>query len=546
MTMVQQQDDDEIQPIQFPATSETTNGMDVNDYLDDMKEIKERSIELGKLSPEEIDKIYTGLYNKGIIKCKEGMVKRKKKVDGKIALESREDLEKKTKGKILDKYDDLVSKKIIFKSWTKDKIIDAIAKQGSSGKEITVETVDFSRLNKRNKIDRIISTELGFKYIPINLPKKVLKVMEKDWEESSSKDFEIFRMLCLKKSDLEKEKPAPVMITSLRVDGQAGAGSVKPDYGLCEKEFGNKVIGIGGVHTHPSFMDKPLESLGDVITFSVSEKESIACTITKWGVMCMFRKKEPALIYDIPKVTKTGKPRYNKNGILMYEFKSDVVDWDRAREYATAGTADSVFISALGHLDLGNLVRVPWFQPDNKPSRSIGTVEAPSDWGKEQSELQDVNDLYCETFLDYQGKTDGKIRTVCNNGDDDEHFYVESRFNPVLLMFNSEKGFPTNIYYDKNTGNKVETKVGLSEDTSRYWNVRLPDRPGAIRTSVDAKFAAIGVDKETPMQVIRSASFKINGKVQCEYLLETSTGKPASILCKKKSKVSPSRTCIMI
>ena len=431
-----------------------------------------------------------------------------------------------------------------------DKINDEYEKLQKSGR---IKCNDGAEIE--TKIDRILTInefpENNFVYRPVKLTKNILDVLESDWKYSNENNREVFRMLCI------DEATNDVLLTndSTRIEGSGT--SVKPEYDLCEKSFPKKsVIPIGGVHTHPEFLDKPLESLGDVLVFSTAGNEMFSCTTTGWGTMCMFRKKEPVKVFDIPrtKKDKDGKPVpvLDENGRIIYDVKSDMVDWNRTLRFANRGLTQGVFVASKGIVNekiTSLLSRVAWFPPD-KEDPSTGTTEAPFEFGKEKAEPQEVNNLYCESFVDVYGVST-KVRTVCIDGEDEDTkpFYVETGLLPAKLFFFPNNGFPTNVWVTDDV--EVKTTHPIEKTDSRFWDHVEKDHKGYFKTKSEETEDFVGgtLEKKT----VRASRLEINGNNWCEYLLlplpagkeEKDIGKPAALMCRKKPLVATEETCVL-
>lgn len=397
--------------------------------------------------------------------------------------------------------------------------------------------------DKETMAERILSVKEGFEFRNVKLTPDILKTMESDWVYSSQEDKEIFRMLCL---DPKTEK-VKITTDSTRVEGDKGAGSVQIDLDLCEKAFPTEdLIPIGGFHTHPSFMDRPLESLGDVMSFASMGEENFACVATGWGINCMFRKKEPAFMYDVPRTKEIGGGRRvpvhdDTTGKIIYEVKSDVVDWDRAKTLAATGYSSGVVLSSAGRGKFGELARLPWFTPEGKPSRSVGVVEEIFDLGRAKSKPMRTKDLYCETFYDWFEGEEGKTRTVCNNG-----YYVEAPSNPIMWMF--ERGsMSSNFYHDifLDVAVKKERFSKPWEAKSKYWNDIRPKEEGFYTSAGQQTTKTFGF-APVNSTVVSAASIKVDGDADCELLLNTTKGTPRAIFCRKSVPRATENACVML
>ena len=424
-------------------------------------------------------------------------------------------------------------------------IYDSLKKKGS------IQCSDSP--SKETKIDRILTLKSipsnNFAYRGVKIDAAFMKTAESDWEFSSKARREIFRTVCL------DEKTNDVMLSTDRVEGDST--SVIPNWQLCETSFpGKGRVAIGGMHTHPDFLDKPLESLGDILVFASSDNEMFSCTATRWGSTCMYRMKEPAKIFDIPKIKKGAdpskpEPEIDKDGKIVYDVKSDVVDWNRVMKFANRNLTDPIFMVARGNLTrsltdaLGHL---PFFTP-KATSKSIGTIEAMSKFGEEKSEPRMVNNMSCESFIDIVG-ANAKIRTVCDDGGSGKKpFYVESPITPGRLFFFKNKGFPTNFYSGEDV--IVNRQFPLAEGQSKFWNKVDKNSPGYHKTRAEMADEVRGIDSERT--TIRAGKFTVDGANYCEYLLlpfkegsdPSGEGKPAGISCRKLPRDGTKETCIL-
>jgi hypothetical protein len=405
--------------------------------------------------------------------------------------------------------------------------------------------------SKEAKIGRILTLKTfpgKFTYRDAKIDDDFVKTTSDDWEYSSKTRHEIFRDVCM------NPKNNDVLLSTDRSEGTAT--SVAPDWKLCDKSFpGKDYMTIGGMHTHPDFLDKPLESLGDVIVFASSDNEMYSCTVTKWGLTCLYRVKEPAKIFDIPRLKKGGdtknpEPEIDADGKIIHDVKSDVVDWSRTMKFATRNTTDAIFAVARGKMTRGlteALLRVPLFKPIGI-DQSVGTVSAMSKFGKEKSEPRIVENMTCESFIDVIG-INTKIRTVCNDSGGKTPFYVESPVTPGRLFFYKNKGFPTNFYFDSDVN--VQKEFPLKKDQSKFWDRVEKNRNGYYKTRTEMADEIRGV--ETPRKTVRAGKFSLDGKYQCEYLLlplpegkeDSGIGKPAGVLCQKAPKIATEKICIL-
>jgi hypothetical protein len=420
-----------------------------------------------------------------------------------------------------------------------------------------IQCNDDARIDKEMKIDRILSvTEFPaakIEFRPVKISAADLTTMEKDWEYSNNKNIEVARMFCF--------DPAKNVMRLSTSRNEGGEESVATMPEACDNDFPGTIT-LGGFHTHPQYLDKPLDSLGDVIAFGTND-ETFSCTGTRWGIKCMYRTREPSVLFDIPRLTKKNDPVYNKDGTIIYDAKSDIVDWLKAMDYADRGVVDSVFIASLGDVNkriTSALLNVPWFKPAGKRS-PVDTVESPFAFGKERSSRKTTGNFYCESYIDVINK-DAKIRTICDDGKTkgDPAFYVESPLSIMSLMFYSKTGFPTNIYIDEKISGDVE-KIRVSKENAKYASYRDEKRDGYHETRAE-KMAKTFKIPMTTSTVKSGAIFVRKGKDErgqrtvkheCEYLLlplpegeRRILGKPAGILCAEKRDPATSETCALI
>jgi hypothetical protein len=333
----------------------------------------------------------------------------------------------------------------------------------------------------------------------------------------------------------------------------------------CEKDFpGQNLVMIGTVHTHPPEYARPLESLGDILTFALHDEAIFNCTATAWGVSCMHRAKEPATVYNVPRIDKNGDPVYDADGKLVYDVKSDVVDWDRTMRFTRRDMMDSVFIASIGNADkeiTGMLMHAPYFPPLGKKS-SIIRSEAPFKFGKEKGHGKFVGEMYCESFMDIVGR-DAKVRTVCNDDKAGDNFYAEAGIKPTMIPLYSETGFPTNMFIDEDLASDIE-RVRLKKENSKFIGYFDKKRDGyhVTESEIDAtmfrqnavdnvpvetkKLGAINLKKSVDISGVRT------GKKYCEYVLLSNPatggikGKPAGILCRSQPRIATGETCIVM
>jgi len=447
------------------------------------------------------------------------------------------------------------------RQWMESSDDDVIAEYDRLKNEGSIQCNDDG--TKEMKIDRILSItefpDAGIEFRPVKITKKDMKSMEDDWEFSNRVNKEVARMICLDPSTNETS------ITN-RVEGSEG--QVKPPRGACDKEFPGS-IELGSVHTHPPYYDKPLESLGDVLAFGAGE-EVFSCTITKWGVGCLQRNKEPARVFNIPKTNKkTKQPIYDENGLLVYDVKSDIIDWAKSVDRSRRSFMNSTFIASMGEANdkiIAELATVPWFKPMGISLPSISTVSAPFQFGIEKSARHDVGTLYCESFVDIIGGKSAKLRTVCNDFvkkgkkgmEREPGFYVESEIKPAVLPFYAP-GFPTNVYIDERIDGDVQ-KIKMKRDNSKFWNYSDEKRPGYHET--DAEQMSRLISAKPKVETISAGAILIHrGKnsagrsianKECEYLLlplpegdKKILGKPAGLYCHEKTGIATDETCIL-
>ena len=451
------------------------------------------------------------------------------------------------------------------RQWTAKPDEDVDAEYGRLKAAGSIQCSGEANVDKETKIDRILSIikfpGSGIEFRPVKINRKDMKTLEDDWDYSNRNNIEVARMFCLDPATND------VNVTKTRAEGTAG--SVAPPRGACRADYPGS-IEIGGVHTHPPFYDKPLESLGDVLAFGAGE-EVFSCTVTKWGVGCLNRNREPLLVFNIPKTKKDKQPVYDANGMLVYDVKSDVVDWPRSVDMSRRDLMNDTFLASMGEANdkiIQSLATVPWFKPAGVSKPSIGVVSAPFPFGAEKSERHRVGNLYCESFVDIVGGRNAKLRTVCNdfvkkekdkNYKRDPGFYVESNIKMAALPFYSP-GFPTNVYIDEKIAGDVE-KIKLTRENSKFWNYSDDARPGYHETDADrtARVLKMAPKKET---ISAGAIFVKRGKdgagktvsnKECEYLLlplpegpQKILGKPAGLYCHEKSSPATSDTCILV
>jgi len=428
-----------------------------------------------------------------------------------------------------------------------------------------VQCNDDKSMTKQDKIDRVLTvTEFpgsGLEFRPVKVSPADMKTMEDDWDYSNSNNAETARMFCI--------DPTTNALSASKTRAKGEEGSVAPPRGSCKVDFPGS-IEIGSVHTHPPYFDKPLESLGDVLAFGAGE-EMFSCTTTKWGINCLQRNREPALVFSIPRVNKKSKKYvYDVDGHLVYDVKSDVVDWTRSVDYSRRGLMDSVFLASLGDASdkiIQAMATIPWFKPMGVSRPSISTGSAPFAFGTEKSAMRGTGNLYCESFVDIIGES-AKLRTVCNDFvkrdssgkvKREPGFYVESEITARALPWYAP-GFPTNAYVDERIAGDVE-KIKLKKENSKFWDYSDPTRPGYHETASERKARAIGVKMKKNTEIAGAILIKRgkdeNGRKlvdkECEYLLlplpEGDTkiaGKPAGLYCHEKSKPVTEETCILV
>lgn len=449
--------------------------------------------------------------------------------------------------------------------WMLKPDVDVNAEYDRLKKAGLIQCGDDASISKDEKIDRILTAAefpgSGLEFRPVKVSPADMKTLESDWDYSNKGNVEVARMFCL------DPKTNDVTITKNRVEGEEG--SVAPPRGACKADFPGS-IEIGSVHTHPPYFDKPLESLGDVLAFGAGE-EMFSCTTTKWGITCLHRNREPALVFNIPKVNKkTKKPVYDSKGMIVNDVKSDVVDWPRSVNYSRRGLMDSVFIASLGEADekiIQAMATIPWFKPMGISRPSIASASAAFSFGSDKAATRETGNLYCENFVDRIGES-FKLRTVCNDFAKkdktgkvtwDPGFYVESEIKVRALPLYAP-GFPTNAYIDEKIAGDVE-KIKLRKENSKYWDYSDPARPGYHETISEKNARALGLQpkKET---INAGAIFVKHGKdekgrsrvdKECEYLLlplpegdKKIAGKPAGLYCHEKSKPVTDETCILV
>jgi hypothetical protein len=428
-----------------------------------------------------------------------------------------------------------------------------------------VQCSDDKSASKQEKVDRILTTSefpgSGLEFRPVKVSPADMNVMESDWDYSNAGNVETARMLCL--------DPRTNALSASKTRAKGEEGSVAPPRGACKADFPGS-IEIGSVHTHPPYFDKPLESLGDVLAFGAGE-EMFSCTTTKWGINCLHRNREPALVFNIPKVNKKSKNYvYDKDGRLVYDVKSDVVDWMKSVDYSRRGLMDSVFLASLGDASdkiIQAMVTIPWFKPMGVSRPSIASASAPFTFGTEKSAMRGTGNLYCESFVDIVGEST-KLRTVCNDFvkrdgsgsvKSEPGFYVESEIKARALPWYAP-GFPTNVYVDEKIAGDVE-RIKLKRENSKFWDYSDPARPGYHETSSERKARAIGVKMKRDVEnagaiLIKRGKDERGRKLvdkECEYLLlplpegnNKIVGKPAGLYCHEKSRPVTEETCILV